>query len=217
MKIVMGLVLVYAYVFSILGLTGFLKKKFNISDNSSRKIVHVMVSFCFLITYYFLGYSWFGVIPPFSFVILNYISYKKDTFNMMEIHEGEKTLGTVYYAISFFILAVISCVYNNFMIPYGIGVFCMAFGDGFAAIVGRFFVKYNIKLINNKTLAGTLTTFIFSFGVALIMNYIFKIDYNIIEITLIGIASALLELCSAKGYDNLTVPLFTALISYVLL
>ena len=52
--IIKGYVFVYLYLFGILGLTGLLKKVFNISDNSSRKVVHVMVSFSWVIMYKYL-------------------------------------------------------------------------------------------------------------------------------------------------------------------
>ncbi len=218
MNIFLGYFLTYLYLFGILGLTGLLKKIFNISDNSSRKVVHVMVSFAWVIMFYFFKYSIHNIIPPITFIIINYISYKNDTFKMMEIHnKKEKSLGTVYYAVSIFLLSLLSVINNKFMIPYGIGVFCMAFGDGFAAIVGRFFEKNNIKLINNKTLFGSLTSFILSLVVVVILNVVFNVNYSIFAIFIISISSSLLELISPKGTDNLTVPIVTAFIAYLLL
>ena len=93
----------------------------------------------------------------------------------------------------------------------------MAFGDGFAAIVGRFFEKNNIKLINNKTLFGSLTSFILSLVVVVILNVVFNVNYSIFAIFIISISSSLLELISPKGTDNLTVPIVTAFIAYLLL
>lgn len=215
--IIKGYVFVYLYLFGILGLTGLLKKVFNISDNSSRKVVHVMVSFSWVIMYKYLGFTIHSIIPPISFVIINYISVKKDTFSMMELHNEKKNYGTVYYALSFLILGLITLFNNKFIIPYGIGVFCMAFGDGFAAVVGRFFEKYNIKLINNKTLAGSITSFILSMLVVIIINCIFNVGYSVLSIFLIGLSSSILELISPKGTDNLTVPILVAVISYILL
>lgn len=218
MNIFLGYLLTYLYLFGILGLTGLLKKLFNISDNSSRKIVHVMVSFAWIIMFYFFKYTIHNIIPPITFVIINYISYKKDTFKMMEIHDKEdKSLGTVYYAISILIMALISVLHNKYMLPYAIGLFCMSFGDGFAAIVGRFFEKYNIKLINKKTLFGSLTSFILSFIVIFIINCYFNINYSLIVMIIIALSSSLLELISPKGTDNLTVPIITSFIAYLFL
>ena len=51
--------------------------------------------------------------------------------------------------------------------PFGIGVFCTSFGDGFAAIVGRLIRKHNPKIFGNKTLFGAITNFVVSFFVPL--------------------------------------------------
>ncbi len=51
---------------------------------------------------------------------------------------GEDTPGTVYYAVSLTALALFSFGLGASYVG-ALGVFCMAFGDGFAAVLGRRF------------------------------------------------------------------------------
>ena len=78
--------------------------------------------------------------PEATFVIINYLSYKKDIIKVME-RDVQDGLGTVYYALSLLILAVVSFgVYKQpslGLIPNLI----MAYGDGLAAVFGKLIKK----------------------------------------------------------------------------
>ena len=207
--IVKGYIYTYLYIFLILGIASLLYKKGN--GTYTRKIIHIGVSFSYVIFYKYFGNSIHIIIPPITFIILNYISYKKGTFKTMEEINSP---GTVYYAISSFILALITYLYPAFYPYFGIGLFVMAFGDGFAPIIGKN-IK-GIKIYKDKTLAGSITVMIISLIVILIFNQLFSLNYNIWKIGLISIVSVFLEIIGKKGLDNLSLPLGVALVSFLL-
>jgi len=218
MTILWGYVLTFGWVFFILILSTVLKKAFGLQDEHSRKVVHVGVSFAWVPMYLCFGTTWHLLIPPFAFVILNYISYKKDIFAAMERQNKDSaSLGTVYYPVSMMVMALFSMADERFLIPFGIGMFCMAFGDGFAPIFGKI-EKGNKRFCNGKrSLYGSLSVFALCFLVVLIMSLIFTASYRWYEMILIALTAMVMEFIGMKGFDNLTLPIGSCLIAWLLL
>ncbi|MDD4188080.1 MAG: hypothetical protein PHX04_04945 [Bacilli bacterium] len=142
------------------------------------------------------------IIVPITFVIINYISYKKNFFKGIE---SKESLGTIFYPISVLIMATITYFNNTFDPAYAIGLFCMGLGDGFAPLFANFLKSK--KIINNKTITGSSTVLIFSSLVAFFFGIYFNLNYEIIDILIIGFSASLIELIGVKGYDNLYLPL----------
>ena len=213
MKIVLGYIFTYLYLILILTGTTILKTKFNYKEETTRKIIHIMVGFSWFIMVYFFNTSYHLIIPPLTFIFINYLSYKKDIIKSMERKEN-KSKGTIYYALSFTILALITYLKPDFLPYYGIGVLTMALGDGIAP-----FLSFNYKLEighTKKTITGTLGVFILALIIASIFNNYFILNYNVINIFTIAISACILELIGFHGFDNLTLPLGLSLIAYLL-
>lgn len=210
--IIKGYVFTYLYLAFILFISTVVNKKFKVKKILTRKFVHISISFCYVIMYYYFGNTIHINIPPISFIILNILSKKINLFEGME--DEENSNGTIYYPISVFIMALITYFNNDFYASYGIGLFCMAFGDGFAPLVAGYLKSR--KIYNHKTISGTLTVFIFSIMVAIIFNEIFVMNLNVFKIFIIGVASSLLELLGKRGLDNLYLPLGVSLLTYFL-
>ena len=207
--IIKGYIFTYLYIFILLGISSLINKY--VSGTISRKLIHIGVSFCYFIFYKYFGSTYHILIPPFTFIILNYISYKKDLFKGME---ENKSLGTVYYAVSVFIMGLITYLKNDYYYSFGISWFIMAFGDGLAPIISKY-IKSK-KIYKDKTIVGTFTVFLVSIIVMLIFNGIFNLNYSMIEIGIVGIISSILELIGIKGLDNLYLPLGVSIVVYLL-
>lgn len=207
----LGYVLTYAYLLLILLIANVLNEKFKINKFITRKIVHIGVSFCFLIMYYYFQYTFHMFIPPLTFIILNYLSYKKNIFKGME---DENSFGTICYPISVFIMSLLTYFNNDLVGAYAIGLFCMGLGDGLAPIIARNFESK--KIINKKTLVGTITVLVVSLFVVFFFNSFFNLDLNIFEIIIIGISASLIELIGIKGLDNVYLPLGIFIIVWLL-
>jgi phytol kinase len=154
--------------------------------------------------------------PAVYIIILNYVSYKKDIFSGMERERKDaSSLGTVWYAVSMTVLAALSVLDSRFLPAYGIGFFCMAFGDGLAPMFGGL-KKGNFYIIKGKrSFYGSLSVFVASVIVCAIMTAVFTLPLTWYEIGAVGLAGAALEIAGLRGLDNLTVPIGTAVISWL--
>lgn len=216
MHILIGYISIYGYIAIVLFSALVIKKRFNTSDETSRKIVHIFISFTWLIMIYFFNGTIHMLIPGLTFIILNYISYKKGILSMIERDDqNEQSLGTVYYACSIFIFSLLTLLNEQFLIPSTIGLFCMALGDGLAPFFGK---RYSfIKLYNKKTISGGISVFLLSVFVILVIERFTNVNFSILGVILIAISSSLLEIISKKGLDNLILPIGVMIVSYLLM
>ena len=192
--------------------------RFNLLANEdSRKFIHVGVANWWIVAMIFFDNNIYASIVPGLFVVINYISYKKQIFKAMERDGSKKDLGTVYYAISLMILSLITFKNIEFSYIGALGILIMGYGDGFAAIIGVKYGKHKFKVLgNNKSFEGSLAMFLFSFIVALSILFIFNPVNMILYSLILAVVATILELFSPYGFDNLTVPLGTSLLYYLL-
>ena len=208
----LGILVSYLYIaLVIIGAKIFEKR----GKEVSRKFIHIMLGNWWIIAAYFFTNVWFAVFVPATFVIINYLSYKKDLIKVMERDEQDG-LGTVYYAIALLILAIVS--FGVFKNPYLglVPTLVMAYGDGLAAVIGKKIKSKRYKLgETKKSFAGSLTMFIIStllIGAHLWFAHsaVFwaTAHWSIVTV-LTGFAITALEAVSGKGWDNITVPVAT--------
>ncbi|MGN0974197.1 MAG: hypothetical protein ACI4OT_05580 [Bacilli bacterium] len=206
-------ILTFIYIFFVLIISEILKSKKIISEEIARKIVHIFVSFAYLIMYNMMDINIHIVLIPLIFVVINYISYKKNIFKGMEI-SSRKSLGTIYYPISMVIMAIITLYDNKFYPYYGIGLFTMAFADGLAPIVASKIKSKNIGK-SHKSISGSTTVFVVTIIILLIFSNIFNLEFSLLKIIVISIFSTIIE-CISDKYDNIFLPIGISLLSYLI-
>lgn len=201
-----GYLIGYAYLFGIILGVGAAYKIFKFPSELSRKLIHILICFTWLVLYRFFEGSWQILVMPVSFVIINALSLKFKFFKGME-REGEKsTPGTVYYAAAITVLTGLSLIIPETLVPGGIAIFCLSFGDGFAAIAGEFFGKYSPKITKTKSLVGTLACLVFSVAGVYILAVCLPepLGLSFPQVLIIGAATSVLEL-AGWGLDNFTI------------
>lgn len=215
---VWGLVASYILIFLIIGISTVLQKNQLVGDEGARKFIHIGVSNWWILAMVFFtdeNAVWYAVIAPFTFIVLNYLSYRLNLVKAME-RGGKGNLGTVYFPISLLILVIVS--FGLLKNPYigAVGILVMGYGDGFAAVIGTAFGKH--KLAFGKSIEGSLTMFIVSYLVVLFIS-VMLMPISMALIVALGVAAlaTVVELVTPKGLDNLSVPLSTSLIFYLLL
>lgn len=207
-----GLIVSYLYIgLVIVGAKLFEKW----GKEASRKFIHIMLGNWWFIAMYFFTNVWFAIIGPASFVIINYISYKKNIIKVME-REEQDGFGTVYYALSLLILAIVSFgIFKNPSLGL-VPTLIMAYGDGLAAVLGKIVKSKKYKLgETKKSFAGSLT--MFAISLILVTAYLafthsmifFQSTHWILVSVLMAFAITIIEAMSAKGTDNITVPIVT--------
>lgn len=209
MKNVIGIVVSYIFIIIVVVLSKLLEKK---GKEASRKFIHILLSnWWFIAMFFFDNWVWASV-APLSFIVINYISYKSNLIKVME-REEQDGLGTVYYAISLFVIAIFTFGIIKRPEIGLVSILVMGYGDGLAGVLGRIIKSPTFKIGNTtKSVAGCLTMFIVT--VILVLMFLGNNGVNLFVLKSILVAALLtvIEAFSIKGTDNLTVPLSTCLI-----
>lgn len=216
--ILLGYILTFGWVFFIMAVTTVLKKLVGLGDEYSRKIIHISVAFAWIPMCICFGTTWHLLVPAIFFAVFNWLSYRFNLLSAMERQDAEKkSPGTVYYAVSMAVMAALCLWDSQFLAPYGIGMFCMALGDGLAPIVGGI-EKGNVRLFRGRrSLYGALTVFVVSLVVAAVMSAVFGLGYPVWKLLLLALGATALEFVGFKGFDNLTLPIGVCLLARLLL
>lgn len=202
----LGIIISYLYIGIIIAGAKLFEKR---GEEASRKFIHIMLGNWWFIAMYFFTNVWFAIFVPITFVIINYVSYKQDLIKVME-RKNQDGLGTVYYAVSLFILAIVSFGIYQKPILGLIPNVIMAYGDGFAAVVGKCIKSKTYKVgETKKSIAGSITMFMISLifiTIFLTTRYTFELWQTVlIGIIMSGIVT-IIEAISVKGIDNISVP-----------
>lgn len=213
MKNILGIIISFAYIGTLMISAKYFEK---FDKEASRKYIHILLSNWWLIAVAFFDNMFWAIIPPIAFVIINYISYKFDVIKVMERDgENKESLGTVYFAFSLIPLVILSFgITNNPMIGM-VGFFIMTYGDGFAAIAGKTIKSKQYKIFGDtKSIAGSVVMFVTSLIITVGIFAYSNTELFFIKAIIISLIATILEAISAKGTDNLTVPIITSLITY---
>ena len=188
--------------------------KCGVEKRVTRKTVHILVGFEWVILFRFVGATYHFLIVCLLFLALLVFVYKKRLMPMIA-SDGENAPGTVYYAVAMSIMATITLFENRMMIPFGIGVFCTSFGDGFAGLVGQSIPrKINPRIYGNKSLFGGAVNLLVCFAVAIFFSCYFKMNLGVIACLAIAVFALELELFTTRGLDNITITLGASVLAF---
>ncbi len=190
--------------------------KLGMKKSISRKLVHILVGFEWVILYSFHGVSLHFAAVCLIFTALLLVEYKTKLLPMMA-SEGDNAPGTVYYGVSMSLMAIASLVLDRFIFAFGIAVFVTSFGDGFAGVIGSLVKRCNPRIYKNKTLLGALSNLIFSFASVAVMSLIFDLKISVPSAILIAFFAVGLELIGQRGLDNIILPLGVSIFSYFII
>ena len=217
MNNIFGIIVSIAFI-AVIMLAGRLFEK--AGKEASRKFIHIMLSNWWIIAMVFFESPWVAAIMPAIFVVINYASYKMNIIKVMERDDDDAnkdSLGTVYYALSLLILAIITFgpIKNPLIGLCGIAV--MGYGDGLAAVIGQSVKSPEYKVFGNKkTVAGSLTMFFVTLLIIAGFLQYSMAEYVAIKSILIAALMTIVEAVSIKGTDNITVPLLTSLMAFLM-
>lgn len=129
---------------------------------------------------------------------------------------GRQSLGTLFYAVSIGILTLLFWSDNP---EYSVlGILVMAWGDGLAGLIGQRFGKHPYQVFGiQKSWEGSLTMAVVTFIISSLILSNFGIHWQTWSIAaLVATVATILEAFSTLGVDNLTVPLGSATVAYLL-
>ena len=213
--------LCYVYILCMIFVSSKMSKLLGISQKTSRKFLHAMIgNLPFIIPFFTANIYPVLVAVPFILVTFFASPYplskniSKRLKGLADITEEGHPLGLFFYAVSYTFLALFFASK-----PYVIaaGILPMAYGDSAASIVGEKYGRRRYKLIADKSLEGSTAMFFasfFSFTVSLIFFsalYSFSVFEKFFPAVAVAAVATLVESFSPVGFDNLTVPVFSAL------
>jgi phytol kinase len=183
-----------------------------------RKIVHIGTGNVILLAWWLNIPAFVGITAAILASIITLLSY---IFPLLPgINSvGRRSLGTFFYAMSIGIL--VAWFWNLQQPQYAaLGILIMVWGDGLAALIGQRFGKHKYMVLGSqKSWEGSLTMTLVSYIVSSLV--LLEVAGNIWQVWIISLIVAListaLETISFLGIDNLTVPLGSAALSYILI
>ena len=175
----------------------------------SRKIVHIGTGPIIPIAWWLKIPSSIAIPIACCITIGLIINYRFNLISSIE-NISRKSFGTIAYGLSITIL--IYLFWSKCPSAVTAGVLVMAFGDGFASLIGTKVKSPNwIVFGQRKSIAGTITMGIVGALVLYTTNQI--IGTPLSNVAILGITSIaiILEQISSLGIDNLSVPIVVAI------
>ena len=217
MNNVIGIVVSILFVIVVLGISKIFER---FGKEASRKFIHIVLANWWIIAMIFFDNMWAAATVPGIFVVVNYLSHKNNIIKVMErgTEEKEDTLGTVFFALSLFVLALVTFGPLNNPVIGLCGFFVMCYGDGLAAVVGKSIKSKQYKIgEDTKSVAGSVTMFIVTLIIMLGTLLYFKAELWILKAVVIALIMTVIEAVSIKGTDNISVPLLTSLLTFLMI
>lgn len=209
--------LVFLYLGLLVGLAEGLSRFYQWSSESTRKLVHIGAGQVILLAWLFHLPLWMimtaSILAGIIAILSHYYSILPSVNGV-----GRPSWGTFFYALS---IGLLSGYFWSIEQPYYavIGILVMAWGDGMAGLIGKNFGQHHYQVFGmNKSWEGTLAMMGFSFLViASILTTLYGLSLTALGIAFFtAILATVMESFSRYGIDNLTVPLSSGMVSFLL-
>ncbi|MFX1552550.1 MAG: diacylglycerol/polyprenol kinase family protein [Promethearchaeota archaeon] len=232
----------YLYVLLTIFIPLILYKKQKITKFSARKAVHMFAGLAILSSPFYFWPFWPTIIAG-TLTVFVYFSSKeskvkqlKDLYDAISEEQEDRLnraylQGPFFYCISITFLVLIFGIFapDQFYFPIA-GVLLMIVADTLASVIGKRWGKIGISLpwTNSKrTLEGSLTFFITAFLLCFLSFFLFgtlipslQTPLPLITIIIYSLITSaiamIIELISPSTYYDLTVPIGSTLIIYLL-
>lgn len=226
-----GLAASYGYAIALLLFGEALGRLFHVPANLTRKIIHVGAGMWVFGVLLLFNHWEIGIVPFASFIAVNYLLYRYRVVSAMDTNDSSP--GTVYFAISVTLLFALlwrpSGPVDNVPIAVA-GIMAMTWGDALAALIGRRFGQHKYQVGNSvRSWEGSVAMFLASttaiFLVLLLLPdsslsplaVAYGMDKALLAAVISGTLATLAEGVSPHGTDNLSVPLVTAGVVWVVI
>ena len=212
----------FMYVAAVLGVADLIRKNLELKKDFTRKFVHVSIGTFIIPTCLIFHSLYYALVPPVVFIIVNILSYKFKVFKAIEEEDGNN-LGTMLFPISFCIVMILFWNTGPNRVAAVLGILVMAWGDAAASIVGRNFGTHFYHVFRErKSFEGSIAMFTMSYIALAITLFLWghpRLD--ILEMAIIAVVVSVfgtfLEAISARGFDNLIVPVMSSGAAFLLI
>ena len=214
----LGLLIFLGSFLILLGITELLYRRYKIPAEASRKFLHVSGGLlCLLLPTFFSSHWWVLVLALLSFLLL-LTTYIKGM--LQSVHKTKRySVGSIIFPISiYFCFLIAKRVDNNLL--FFLPVSLLTISDAAAETAGKHWGYLSTQFFKGqKTLIGTIAFLLTAIIVCIGWMYYFNIPLQkIIVMTIIlSLSASIVELLTLRGWDNLTVPVITVFILWLLI
>ncbi|UCC18487.1 MAG: hypothetical protein JSV62_10265 [Promethearchaeota archaeon] len=232
----------YFYILLTIFIPVLLYKKEKISKFGARKAIHMFAGLAILTSPFYFWPFWPTIIAGTLTVFVYFSSKKSKVKQLKDLYdaiseEQEESLnraflqGPFFYCLSITTLVFIFGIFapEQFYFPIA-GILLMIVADTLASVVGKRWGKIGISLpwTNSKrTLEGSLVFFASAYLLCFLSFFLFSlliptfqqplaIPTILIYSLITSVIATIIELISPSTYDDLTVPLGSTIIIYLL-
>ena len=211
----------YIYILLLILFSGKMEGLLHISKKDSRKFLQIMIGNLPFIIPFFTSTIYLVLIAA-SFILVTFLASPYSPFKnigwgfngLSEITEEGHTLGPLFYAVSYTLLAMFFASKPHIIAA---GILPMAYGDSAASIVGERYGRRKYTFFAEKSVEGTMAMFFISFLIFTFSLVYFSALYPISVLEMVPHAlavaavTAFVEGVSPVSFDNLAVPISGAL------
>lgn len=183
-----------------------------------RKAVHIMVGIFLLLLLRsgFLNYTVLILMLILSLCIYiftkNQIPFVSRLIEIVDRGERIHGKGAVTYILGVILVYVF---FNDNLQILGASIIILAFGDGFAGIIGKYFGESKLPFNKRKSYEGLLAGILFSFFGALF--FVPPMPAFVVSVVISIIESLPIRLGKIEFDDNLFIPILSAIILWALM
>jgi len=221
-----GLVASYVYAFGLLFVVEAVGRKLGWPQRVTRKLTHIGAGMWIWGLFALFDTWYWGVVPFATFIGLNYLFYRKQTFQAVDSEESSP--GTIYFSLSITILLL--WLWRTGPGPdrsaiAAAAIMAMTWGDAMASLVGQAFGRHTYSVFGHVrswegSVAMAAATFVSVAGVLLWMpgsalslgSSVLAPEIALGLALLTAVVATAAEAVSPAGTDNLSVPLLSALV-----
>ena len=203
-----SIAIIISWISSVLLLATFSRNFFPKQKELNRKIVHIGTGPIIPLAWW-LGIPSKLAIPVASLITIALVINRQ--FRLIPAIEevNRQSFGTVAYGFSITFLMIF--LWSEHPSAVSAGVLVMAFGDGFAGLIGRKFKSPSWLIFGQrKSVAGTITMGCVGLLTLILVQLISGLSINPLLLIAIASLAVILEQVSRWGIDNITVPIGVA-------
>lgn len=215
------MILCYVYILLVIFVSGRLGSVLRVSRRVSRKFLHAMIGNLPFVLPFFSS-NVYPVLVAAPFILATFLVSPFSPFagirerlkELADMTEEGHPLGPVFYAVSYTFLALF---FASDPCVVAAGILPMAYGDSAASLIGERYGKAKYRVFANKSLEGSTAMFLASLcslAIGLVFFsqlYSFSVFEEILAVFATATVATFVEGFSPSGFDNLTVPVFSAL------
>jgi phytol kinase len=204
----LGLIIAFAYIFTIIGLAEGLRRWRGYGSGFTRKVIHIGVGMMSWFVPFLFTSPWPFVFACGAFMVINLIDWRYGLISSMQ-SSSRANLGTVYFPLAAAIVALIFWDEPPLLVA---ALMPLTWGDGLAPVIGAAYGRRVYRVhTSTRTLEGSAGFFVAGFVFTWLALWAMPGTPEItptaalLPALVIMLVTTLIEAVSIWGLDNLTV------------